>query len=283
MIVTAHIDESGSHKDAAVLLMGGYVASVARWKDIDQRWAKMLRKFGLTHYHTVDYWARDALGRRVGQYRNWPDELDAKFLTRIQGIVSRYPLFGFTTELARADYLKFYVGDELLRKPRLDHEYGLCFRTALSFLAQYTTPFAVDDVRINVVLENSQYFGEAKRVFDEIKEKAPPDIAGRFGSLVAGRKQDFYGLQAADALISSAARHREQLRFTPLPPDVAPQDAIAEATKWREVPIFRAGANEEVLTELKSGLLALKAIKHQAYLSRKEAAQRAQSTTSQSQ
>jgi hypothetical protein len=54
MILTAHLDESGTHDDSPISVMAGYVDNATRWKHFEADWAALVAKAGIRHIHTVD-------------------------------------------------------------------------------------------------------------------------------------------------------------------------------------------------------------------------------------
>ena len=56
-MLQAYFDESGIHKDAAVTMIAGYVATVEVWTAVEARWASELGKlsrYGVSWFHMVD-------------------------------------------------------------------------------------------------------------------------------------------------------------------------------------------------------------------------------------
>jgi hypothetical protein len=64
MILTACLDESGTHADSPISVMAGYVGTVAQWKRVEADWAALvLTQARVRQFHAVD------LFRRTKQFR----------------------------------------------------------------------------------------------------------------------------------------------------------------------------------------------------------------------
>jgi hypothetical protein len=54
-MLTAYFDESGTHKDSKVFVIGGYVADDLQWEKFTEMWCKILSDFGLQDFHMTDF------------------------------------------------------------------------------------------------------------------------------------------------------------------------------------------------------------------------------------
>jgi hypothetical protein len=126
-----------------------------------------------------------------------------------------------------------------------------------------------DDVLVDFILEDGhRNIGDARRIFDQVKAEVP-EIGGLLGSFAVAGKRDFPGLQVADALVSSAIQMEEHVQeFIPYEP--GSDLKTARESIDHSAPVFRAHVDKPVIDELLDGVLALKAMKHQFYLDRKQ-------------
>lgn len=65
MLLTAYIDESGTHDSSDYMIMGGFVGRLGQWYAVDKVWKKLLKKYNLTHFHAVD------MRHGNGEFRGW--------------------------------------------------------------------------------------------------------------------------------------------------------------------------------------------------------------------
>lgn len=257
------MDEAGTDGRSPYVMLGGYVAADARWTVVDFRWLKALQAFGLSHYHLSDFWH----GSREFARLNHDEKL--ALVRRLFAIIDKDTLFGFTVRLDGADFDAHYRANAP-RKPHPDSQFGLCFRSCLSFVPEYVVTLApCEDAVVDFVLEDGhRNVGDARRIFDQIKAEVP-EIGRLLGSFTVAGKRDFPGLQVADALVSSAIQMEEHVQqFIPYEPGSDLE--TARASIEHSAPVFRAHADKPVIDELLDGVLALKAMKHQLYLDRKQ-------------
>jgi hypothetical protein len=257
------MDEAGTDGRSPYVMLGGYVAAEARWTVVDFRWLKALGDFGLSHYHLSDFW------RGSGEFVGLSHDEKLTLVRRLFGIVDKDTLFGFTVRLDGADFGSHYRANAP-RKPSPDSQFGLCFRSCLSFVPEYVVTLAAhDDVTVDFILEDGhRNIGDARRIFDQVKAEVP-EIGRLLGSFATAGKRDFSGLQVADALVSSAIQMEEHVqRFIPYEPGADLETARASID--HSAPVFRAQVDKPVIDELLGGFLALKAMKHQLYLDRKQ-------------
>jgi hypothetical protein len=79
----------------------------------------------------------------------------------------------------------------------------LAFRYILAFIPQFVArSLNRDDVRVNAILENSNYFGDGLRVWNDLKKRFP-EFQRILGTCIPGDKK-IPGLQQADALATGA-------------------------------------------------------------------------------
>jgi hypothetical protein len=117
----------------------------------------------------------------------------------------------------------------------------------------YETP----DFEVNFLIEDSQYFGEAHRVFKQIK-KHVPDTAKHLGNCIPVPKKKNYGVQGADAVSYAAYQHEaigDQSDLIDYEPDWYLKDA--KAVIRERSPVLRAHAKPDILRDLKEGKIAL--------------------------
>jgi hypothetical protein len=200
MIITAYMDESGTHKAAPMLIVAGYVARLGQWIRFNKKWAKLLRDNGLTYHHTVE------MMNRRGSYARWHERHGSRFIERATRIAEHDTLFGFVVRLNKSDYDKFYVAGERPRKIPLDTKYGVCFRVLLSFLPLILQrSISLDNAEVHLVLEaGATGIGDTKRIFDIFRKHAPPEISRLIPTRTEADKKRFHGLQAADTLAYAA-------------------------------------------------------------------------------
>ncbi len=57
-MLTAYIDDSGTHNGSHNAVMAGYWAGVNQWKRFEQVWNSVLRSESVPYFHAKDFWFR---------------------------------------------------------------------------------------------------------------------------------------------------------------------------------------------------------------------------------
>lgn len=252
MILTAYIDEAGTHDGSPVTVMGGYVSRLGQWRHFDEKWNRLLKRYGLSHMHTIE------MLQANGQFRRGWDQVRAgELLERLQKIIDEHIMFGISTFVSDLDYKNIYSAGEKPRKMPLDTRYGLCFRLMLISITQRIQKEEKrDDLCLNVVLESgAKNAGDAVRIFNLFKKNAPQ--REMLGSVSFGGKKEMPGLQAADSIASPVFQFEKKPPDQPTyaPDNVADEPmAIARRRINGGTPVYRVEATPTVLRELRASI-----------------------------
>lgn len=137
MQLIAKVDEANSHRQAAIMTMGGYIARVGQWNRFDHKWRKALRKSGLEYFHAVEM-PRHPFGAKAVKIAD--DNLMA----------------GFVVRLDRKDYEEVYRDGRWGGKAQPDSMYGLCFRFFLSACLEVGLSEHRQNLKLDFVVESGQ-------------------------------------------------------------------------------------------------------------------------------
>jgi hypothetical protein len=254
VIVTVYIDESGTH-DSGVTILGGWVARLGQWATFDPKWNKLLKRNGLTYFHSRK------MRHTKGQFRGWTREKKHAFIQAAAELGLKSLEFGFTIALPDAAYEQHYVGGLRPREIPLDSRYGLCFRYCLSLIPGFAKDaFRGKELDINFVLESGHVnAGDAERIFNLVKKQGLTnsneiDIVKMLNTISFADKERYPGLQVADVNAYSAFQHETAVR----PLEVVtlePLSAMADAKKIQKVPVFRLELRETELKMFKQFIL----------------------------
>lgn len=205
VIITVYMDESGTHTDSPVMVLGGRVAKLGQWIDFDHKWRRLLKRYDLPYFHGTEFRSR------TDTFRGWTPEKCNLFLNRAQKIIGQHTLCGFGVTLSHAEYKGVYRNLERPRKVKVDGKYGLCFRLALVELPRLIRRSLPDkEITIHFVLESGDPgSGDAKVIFDDAKKTGPEELTSLLGTISYGDKAEFPGLQAADLLAFGAYRNEQ--------------------------------------------------------------------------
>ena len=268
MLLTAYLDESGTHDASPISVMAGYLGTAAQWRALDADWTALLLAWGVRHVHAVD------LFKRTKQFRKWPAARVNAFAVQLDGLIARHLELGFSIVVRDDDYRKIYVEGARPRRSRLDSKYGVCFRACLAFAPSYiaselklvgeakrtqktTINFALEDGHRNV--------GDARRLFNLFKADALPEWQHLVGDFDVAKKNSS-GAQAADFLAYCVYR-TELLEHGVAPSAIEKSSHVADtrlvANTYPRQPVpqsgpmlFRIPVSQEVLRSLRVDMLA---------------------------
>jgi hypothetical protein len=246
MIVKFYIDESGTHSESPVLIMGGWVGRLGQWSDFDLRWNKLLKRSGLTYFHSKE------MRHSKDEFKGWDGFRKFGFTQMAADVALKSLEFGFTISLNKKAYHEHYVNNHRPKKIPLDTQYGICFRHCLSIVPQMAKEAFKRNLDIKFVLEaGHKNAGDAERIFDLVKNKGlkhPEEkkIVEMLGTITFGDKKEFPGLQAADVNAYAAFQHETSSPLDLL--TLNPETSVADAKRIQKVPVFHLEIRE---TELK--------------------------------
>lgn len=128
VIVTAYLDESGTHEGSPKTVMSGFVGNVHQWRGFEKKVRGAFREFHVEGFHAKDFM------NRSGEFRGWNDDKRTAFLVPIHKATETFLELGFSVILNNDDYEKIYASDPQPKRGQKDSKYGMCFRYSLMFL-----------------------------------------------------------------------------------------------------------------------------------------------------
>jgi hypothetical protein len=253
MIWTAYFDESGTHDESPIMLMGGFVAPAENWKCFNVGYWQLLDFNGVAYLHGTE------LHHGKGQYRGWsPEKINALILS-VQNLINKHLAFGFVSVIRRNDYDEIYKSGEQPKKLAKDSKIGVLFRASLGLLPEAVIRANKEEARqaqIDVVLESGgPNPGGVVGIFNELKSIILPGWDKLIGTVEFAKKKTCPGVQVADLLIYGAYRQEIQ-EHGKTPTALEHSSLIAnQIPESSDIPSFRIPITREILESLKGGLL----------------------------
>src|SRR5437868_912123 len=119
VILTAYLDESGTHGASPVTIMGGMLANAKQWEVFEKQFRQIKKKHRFRIFHTVKF------KNRGGDFKGWSHDQCLALIADLAPITATAFTEGVTFLLDNADYNAEYRSGETPRKLRLDSKYGL--------------------------------------------------------------------------------------------------------------------------------------------------------------
>jgi hypothetical protein len=97
---TIYLDASGHPDDTNVLAVAGFIAHAGQWVLFEQRWKKVLTKFGVSSLHMKDF------AHSTGEFKTWKNDESKRrtFLSALIRIIKRTARHSFASSLYLPDY-----------------------------------------------------------------------------------------------------------------------------------------------------------------------------------
>src|SRR5882724_2648979 len=95
LMLQAYMDDSGSHSDSRVCVVGGYFGGVNRWREFERRWNPILERYGIREFHAKEFWRRTPQGTGTGEYKDWGGAKLDEFLNVLLNVIQMTQIYPF--------------------------------------------------------------------------------------------------------------------------------------------------------------------------------------------
>ncbi len=191
MILTAYLDESGTHTGAKVSAMAEFVGNARQWRKYEKRTGKLFKRYGVEVFHAID------VRHGHGDFKDWTVDRKIEFLDEFQHIINDTLESGVVSFIRDEDY-KYYSGLYWPRKTRRDSKYTIMFRACLSQVVDVVGHIPqTKEPRLHVVLEGGHNNAEdVVRNYKWVQDRTQARRA--LAGLTFSNKKDCLPLAAAD-------------------------------------------------------------------------------------
>ncbi len=223
MILTAYLDESGTHDESPITVMGGVLASARQWERFESEFREIKKKYSFKIFHTKKF------KKKSGDFAGWSNDQCLSLIYELGSLTSDAFTEGVTIALDNTTYENEYKAGEKPSKLRLDSKYGLCFRQCLLFfiLEGEKRKYKNKYPKLHFILESGhQNAGDAIRIFNEVNEDLKKLDCDMLGYLTFADKDKCDPLMMADFIAHTtftstvrASKGRPSLKPNPVPPN----------------------------------------------------------------
>jgi len=98
IMLTAYLDDSGTDSSKSAVAVAGYLATVHQWEIFKQRWATLLKNYGVTKMRRAD------LENFQGEFKGWEPSRRTEFIIKAQSIIRKYTYTGIGQVLVKKDF-----------------------------------------------------------------------------------------------------------------------------------------------------------------------------------
>jgi len=123
-LVTAYLDESGTHGGATITVMGGFAGTDSQWLIFEEKWDALKNEY--LELQGVPIHATDLL-RFKKQYSRWTEAKQLDFVVKACQIVADSGVYGMVASVDTTSYSRHLKAVDGIRM-NIDTAYGTCFR-----------------------------------------------------------------------------------------------------------------------------------------------------------
>jgi hypothetical protein len=205
VIITTCLDESGTHAESPVLIMGGIVGSQEQWAEYQRKWIRLRKQHGFKCFHSKKIKDGD------GEFENWSDWSKQSLIHDLNNHQNKYSMFRFVTVVNKKEFQEHYKAGLSPKKFQLDSIYGMCFRLSLAFtLELIERSIGLDGNEINFVVEDgAKNSGACPEIVAQIK-KHVPDLREILGTCILKEKCSLPGLYKVPMQFRMQDIHRNE-------------------------------------------------------------------------
>jgi hypothetical protein len=132
--ITVHFDDSGTHVQAPIAVIGGWVAPIGQWKRFTRTWKKALDELKMTECHM----AHLAFNNKDSEFADksfWTDHRKTIAMRRLSWIISQHAIQGFCIGVIKKDYDEIFPEEAKAATGKFHYTYAL--RGAIGFMEQW--------------------------------------------------------------------------------------------------------------------------------------------------
>jgi hypothetical protein len=82
-----YADESGIQAGAPFCVVAGYIGNPETWETLRRSWKKVINGFGVTEFKSTEFFTRNTLGQRVGEYEGWSNKKARRYLAALTDLI----------------------------------------------------------------------------------------------------------------------------------------------------------------------------------------------------
>jgi hypothetical protein len=196
VILRAYFDDSGTHADSDVVVMGGLIGNVVQWENFERHWTQKLRcplpnKPPLKRFHL------SACNAREGEFATYSYAEQDAVIHDFRKIIIDANLTSTASAIDRKAWDELVVGPyrEVLGDPL-----PICFLHCIDEIVRFAEP-QIHDHQISVVFDQGIYSQQLKKIADQYTHR-PPAVSITFGTV-----QEILPLQGADIVATENYWH----------------------------------------------------------------------------
>jgi hypothetical protein len=200
VLLTAYFDETGTHKQARLTGLSGFIAPAQVWSEIEAAWDTRLKSdepdYRVATYHAVDCF------HGTNEFKNltyWNRTRRELLTADLAEILAAKGISAITSALLQADWDDVYakLASDAFRA-RFPSAYHLCFEHCVQQAFSWSERFASGAPVAFVFAEQSEYQGRAQQILNAYQ--ASSQRGSKIASITFSSPRKLIPLQAADLM-----------------------------------------------------------------------------------
>lgn len=206
IMLYAFFDESGIHKGAKVLGVGGWIATEDEFSTLVSHWSTVLRRARVKVFHFVDF------NHSIKEFAGWTPRLKGEFLKDLFDVLDRRDVMGVTGAILMDDFKETIKGSAGTVLHETYGPYWVCLQYCIEVISKRVTEEVV------YVIDRQQEFDSPLASSFYTLKKERSDFSPKMMGITFRPKTEFLALQAADLLVGETVKSTHNRFYEPARP-----------------------------------------------------------------
>ncbi|MFL6313570.1 MAG: DUF3800 domain-containing protein [Terriglobales bacterium] len=197
--LTVYFDDSGTHKEAPIAVVAGWISPVPQWKKFVRDWKKAVNDEGFKVFHMAEFMANNHKSEFADKSK-WNDAKKLRVVRRLRQIIAQRSVRGFGITVHKKDYDELVQGE--LRNKFGEFHYSWAVNTVIGLLENWRASAKVREPIEYIFDRMSEGRKEIDQIF--INAESEHDSLNRYGIYKGCHsfrdKADILPLQASDMM-----------------------------------------------------------------------------------
>lgn len=196
MILRAYFDDSGTHADSDVVVMGGLIGTVSQWEHLERQWTQKLKR-PLSNKPPLKRFHLSACNARMGEFASYSYAEQDAVIRDFREIIINAKLTSTASAIDRKAWDELVVGPyrEVLGDPM-----RICFLHCIDEIVRFAEP-QIHGHQISIVFDQGIYSHDLQKIVNQYTPR-PPVVSITFGAV-----QEILPLQGADIVATENYWH----------------------------------------------------------------------------
>jgi len=164
--LTVYFDDSGTHNESPITVIGGWIAPIQQWKKFIKEWNKAKAEYGFGELHTANFMFNNK-NSEFADKDEWNDAKKKIVLQRLESIILQRVSHGFCLRVVKKDHSELIPQE--LKKTVGNFPYTYALRGAIGFMENWRKKIGITEPTEYIfdTMTKGAAKTEINRVFEE--------------------------------------------------------------------------------------------------------------------